>query len=286
MVDLAEPSQTPLCFAVIGNPVAHSYSPRIHHQFAEQFGITLEYKKLLAEPGHFSEAVLDFCSTGGRGLNVTVPFKVDAWQFAQSLSDRARVAEAVNTLLFNSDGIAFGDNTDGAGLLQDIRHNLNFDLKGKRVLILGAGGAVRGILGPLIDASPAKMTIANRTVNRAVRMAEQLTAGRKILGFRITGCGFDALTGQIFDLVINGTSASLSHEMPSLPDALFAPDALAYDLVYASRPTPFMEWAVRNGAASVADGLGMLVEQAAESFSLWHGQSPKTQPVIDLLRGG
>jgi len=163
MVDLAEPSQTPLCFAVIGNPVAHSYSPRIHHQFAEQFGITLEYKKLLAEPGHFSEAVLDFCSTGGRGLNVTVPFKVDAWQFAQSLSDRARVAEAVNTLLFNSDGIAFGDNTDGAGLLQDIRHNLNFDLKGKRVLILGAGGAVRGILGPLIDASPAKMTIANRT---------------------------------------------------------------------------------------------------------------------------
>lgn len=137
MVDLAEPSQTPLCFAVIGNPVAHSYSPRIHHQFAEQFGITLEYKKLLAEPGHFSEAVLDFCSTGGRGLNVTVPFKVDAWQFAQSLSDRARVAEAVNTLLFNSDGIAFGDNTDGAGLLQDIRHNLNFDLKGKKVLILG-----------------------------------------------------------------------------------------------------------------------------------------------------
>lgn len=268
-------------FAVIGNPVAHSLSPGIHHQFAGQFGITLAYQRLLADSGHFSEVAAHFCATGGRGLNVTVPFKVDAWQFANSLSERARVAEAVNTLLFDSEGSAFGDNTDGVGLLRDIRHNLRFDPSGKRVLILGAGGAVRGILGPLIDASPTEVTIANRTVQRAVDMAASFEPFA-----RVNGCGFDDLSSHHFDLVINGTSASLSQEMPPLPTGLLAPDALAYDLVYASCSTPFMEWAIRNGAASVSDGLGMLVEQAAESFALWHHKFPKTRPVIDHLRDG
>lgn len=266
-------------YAVMGNPVAHSKSPTIHATFAHEFGHLIEYTRILVDVGGLSQAVAQFRAEGGKGLNITVPFKLDAFRLAEALSERAQLAEAVNTIKFEADGRIFGDNTDGAGLVHDIEHNLDVSLRDRQVLVLGAGGAVRGVLDPILRHRPVLLVIANRTVATARDLATH---------FRVHGpveaCGFDALKGRHFDIVINGTSASLKGELPPLPDTLFNRGALAYDMMYGDRPTPFMEWAQLHGADKVADGLGMLVEQAAESYFLWRGVRPQTRPVIAALR--
>jgi shikimate dehydrogenase len=268
-------------YAVMGNPVAHSKSPRIHRMFAHQFGHRLEYEAIQVEPGCFAQAVEQFRAAGGRGLNVTVPLKIEAFRLADHLSERARLAGAVNTLRFEPDGKIFGDNTDGTGLVHDIQINLEVPLRGKRILILGAGGAVRGALGPLLKQHPAQLVIANRTVSKAQELARQFREHGPV-----EALGYPGLKGRHFDVVINGTSASLQGEVPPLPETLFARGALAYDMMYGDKPTAFLDWALLHGAERAADGLGMLVEQAAESYLLWHGVRPDTHPVIAALRKG
>ena len=224
-----------------------------------------------------------FFQAGGKGLNITVPFKQDAYSYGSRLSARARRAGAVNTLAVQKDGTILGDTTDGVGLITDITKNLNWKIRAKRVLILGAGGAVRGVLEPLLAEQPQHVVIANRSVDKALQLAK----GFAELGY-LLGCGLDMLDGQEFDLIINGTSASLQGGMPPLPDSLLAPGAEAgtaacYDMMYGAAPTPFMSWARQRGARA-SDGLGMLVEQAAESFNLWRGIRPETHQVLDALR--
>ncbi|MEE4378881.1 MAG: shikimate dehydrogenase [Candidatus Competibacteraceae bacterium] len=272
-------SSKPDQYAVIGNPISHSQSPRIHSIFAVQTGQNLEYQAILAEPGHFSTTVNAFRENRGRGLNVTVPFKQEAWIYADLLSTRAERARAVNTLVFQEDGVAFGENTDGIGLVKDIKDNHNLELAGQRILLLGAGGAARGILQPLLNESPARLVIANRTPAKALELALMFTD----LG-SVTGCGLDELAGQRFDVIINATAAGLSDSVPALPDGVLASDGWCYDLMYGDEPTAFVSWARQQGAARWLDGLGMLVEQAAESFSLWRGIRPDTQLVIATLR--
>lgn len=268
-------------YAVIGNPIAHSKSPAIHQQFARQLRHRIEYLAIQVDPGGFAQAVEQFRAGGGKGVNVTVPFKLDAFRLAEHLSERAKLAGAVNTLKFEPDGKIFGDNTDGVGLVRDIELNQGVAIKGKQVLILGAGGAVRGVLGPLLKYNPARVVIANRTAAKARDLVET---------FRDQGpievCGLDALRGKHFDIVINGTSASLKGEVPSLPETLFTREALAYDMMYGDRPTPFLDWSALNGAGRTADGLGMLVEQAAESYFVWRGVRPETKSVVAWLRRG
>ena len=263
-------------YAVLGHPVAHSKSPLIHRRFAAQFGLEIDYRAIDVSPGGFAEAVARFRAEGGKGCNVTVPYKQEAWALATRRSGRAEMAGAVNTLRFDEDGL-YGDNTDGIGLLRDITLNLDTPLAGKRLLVLGAGGAVRGVLGPLLEQAPGTLVLANRTVSRAEELARVFAA--------VEACGFDALAGRGFDVVVNGTAASLHGELPPLPVDLFRPGALAYDMMYGAE-TPFMRWAGEHGAARVSDGLGMLVEQAAESFHVWFDRRPDTAPVIDALRGG
>ena len=265
-------------YAVIGNPVAHSRSPAIHARFAEQTGQDLVYERLLAPLDGFAAAVDAFRAAGGRGLNVTVPFKLDAFAYATRRSERAAAAGAVNTLVFDSEGV-FGDNTDGVGMVRDISQRLGFGLANARVLLLGAGGAARGVVLPLLAAGIAGLTIANRTEAKALELAA--LAGDA----RATGCGFDALAdGPPFDLIVNATSTGLSDEAPAVPDSVHAGAALGYDMMYGPRPTAFMRRASEHGCARVADGLGMLVEQAAESFFLWRGVRPQTDPVYRALR--
>lgn len=265
-------------YAVFGNPINHSKSPAIHKQFAEQTGQDLHYaKQLVAEDG-FVSAAQTFFAQGGKGLNITVPFKVEAFQFAQELTPRARRAGAVNTLAIQADGKILGDNTDGIGMVHDM-HNLGWDIQGKRVLILGAGGAVRGILQPLLEEHPAQIVIANRTLSKA----QELVAEFHDLA-DISACEFIHLAGEQFDLVINGTSASLSGDLPPLPEHLLKPGACCYDMMYGAEPTVFLKWAMENGAAKTADGLGMLVGQAAEAFYLWRHIRPEVIPVITSLR--
>ncbi|HEC13496.1 MAG TPA: shikimate dehydrogenase [Acidiferrobacteraceae bacterium] len=271
--------EIPKCYAVMGNPIGHSKSPAIHSQFAQQCGIELDYTAVQVDPGGFAQAVEHFRAAGGGGLNVTVPFKVEAFKLAGRLSDRADQAGAVNTLKFGEEEL-YGDNTDGVGLLRDLQSNLGVDLKGKSILILGAGGAVRGILAPLYE-SAKRIVIANRTVSRAQDLARHFSHPSGVI---IEACGFDALSGQQFDVVLNATAASLEGQVPPIPVDIFAQRALAYDLMYADKPTPFMVWSQTHGASQAEDGLGMLVEQAAESFHLWHGQRPQTGPVIQALR--
>lgn len=277
----AEKDTTPARYAVLGNPVAHSKSPAIHKQFAHQLGHDIEYTALWADADGFAEAVEQFRAAGGKGLNVTVPFKVEAFQLADSLSDRAKLAGAVNTIRFEPDGKIFGDNTDGTGLVHDLTKNLGVHLRGKKMLVLGAGGAVRGVLGPLLKQNPALLVIANRTVSKAKELAKTFGQFGKV-----EAVGYDELVGKRFDVVINGTSASLKGEVPPLPVNLFTNNAVAYDMMYGDKPTPFLEWAMLHGAATVADGLGMLVEQAAESYLLWRGVRPATKHVIAALRKG
>ena len=265
-------------YAVFGNPISHSKSPRIHALFAAQTGQAMSYEALLAPLDGFAAAVHEFASAGGRGANVTVPFKEDACRLASTLTPRAQAAGAVNTLSFGEDGIR-GDNTDGAGLVRDLTHNQGVDLAGKRILLLGAGGAARGVILPLLEAAPAALMIANRTEEKAFRLVLEFTGKTGTLP---EACGFTQLVGHSFDLVINATSTGLSDTPLPLPPHLFAPYAVAYDMVY-GRETPFMKQA-RTAGCRVADGLGMLVEQAAEAFFLWRGVRPETGPVLAMLR--
>ena len=266
-------------YAVFGHPVSHSKSPAIHKLFAQQFDFEIDYQAIDIEPGKFAETVLAFREQGGKGCNVTIPYKQEAWELATERSGRAELAGAVNTLKFEPENRILGDNTDGIGLLRDITINLDQPLYSKRVLVIGAGGAVRGILGSLLEQAPKSLVLANRTVSRA----EELATIFATIG-PVTPCGFDALGNQQFDVVINGTSASLGGELPPLPEKLFTADSLAYDLMYSDQPTIFMQWALAQGATRIADGLGMLVEQAAESFDIWFGLQPSTAPVIASLR--
>ncbi len=265
-------------YAVIGNPIAHSKSPQIHAAFAEQTGESLQYSAELVEIGKVAEFVKEFSQHHGRGLNVTVPFKQDAFELAATLSERAQRAGAVNTLVLNDDTV-YGDTTDGVGLLNDLTQNHGVELSGKHILLVGAGGAVRGVLEPLLEQTPAELVIVNRTVSKAEQLAEDFARFGPV-----RGCGFDALEGLSFDVVINGTSASLSGELPPLPGGLFNAHACAYDMMYGAEPTPFMRWARSEGASQAFDGLGMLVEQAAESFYIWRKKRPETRGVIEMLR--
>ena len=270
-------------YAVFGNPIKHSKSPEIHRAFAVQTVQAMDYSRQLVELDGFNAAADSFFQAGGRGLNITLPFKQDAYSYGSRITPRARRAGAVNTLALQDDGTVLGDTTDGVGLVTDIKDNLGWQIRTKRILILGAGGAVRGVLEPLLAEQPQHIVIANRTVEKAL----QLSKGFAELGY-ILGCGLDMLDGQEFDLIINGTSASLQGGMPMLPDSLLAPASeqgktACYDMMYSAKPTPFMSWARQRGALA-ADGLGMLVEQAAESFGLWRGIRPDTSHVIDALR--
>lgn len=266
-------------YAVIGNPIAQSKSPQIHGAFAQQLGHDLTYEAILAPRDGFVQSVAAFRRTGGKGMNVTVPFKLEAFALASERTERAEQAGAVNTLKFDGPSI-LGDNTDGAGIVHDIRDRLGFDIRGKRVLLMGAGGAARGVVLPLLREHPASIAIANRTVDKA------LALGRRFAPFGPVEAGdYAHLARRTFDLVINATSASLSGEVPPVPAGVFAPGSVAYDMVYGDEPTPFMRHAAKHGAAQLADGLGMLVAQAAESFLIWRGVRPDIRPVLAMLRG-
>lgn len=271
-------------YVVIGNPVEHSKSPRIHSLFAADSAQDIEYGRLLAPLDGFVAAVRKFMAAGGRGANVTVPFKEEAFRLCDQLSARAAAAGAVNTLRFDSNGTIFGDNTDGAGLVRDITANLCRSLHDKQVLLLGAGGAARGVILPLLLEGPARLYIANRTPAKAAALVNEFNMQPDTPPERLDGGSLSNLAGQHFDVIINATSAGLTDSALDLPDGLFAEGALAYDMVY-GRDTPFMQQALAAGA-QVADGLGMLIEQAAESFSIWRGVRPQTQPVIQALRQG
>jgi shikimate dehydrogenase len=260
-------------YAVIGHPVAHSKSPFIHMEFARAAGQDIEYRRIEVARDGFRRAVDEFRAAGGKGLNVTLPFKHEAFQYCGRATERARIAEVVNTLAFQEP--VFGDNTDGIGLVRDLERNLHFDLRSGRALLMGAGGAAYGVVGALREAGVAQLVIVNRTVEKAKALAARYPHTR--------GCGYEDLGEEAFGLVINATSASLLDAAPPLPASAFGRSALAYDMVY-GRETPFLAAARRAGARS-ADGLGMLVEQAAESFFVWRGVFPATRPVLEKLRG-
>ena len=266
-------------YAVFGNPIAHSKSPLIHAAFARQTGQDLDYRAILAPIDGFATALREFVAAGGRGANVTVPFKEEAFRLATRLSPRAALAGAVNTLVISGDDV-LGENTDGVGLLRDITINLACPIAGRRVLLLGAGGAARGAIGPLLDARPQVLVVANRTETKAQALAD-------VFGHLgpISGVGFAQLAGRSFDLVIDATSASLGGNMPPLPEGIFAPGSLAYSMMYGKGETAFQRFARIQGAARIAEGLGMLVEQAAEAFHLWRGVRPDVRPVTEMLRG-
>lgn len=266
-------------YAVFGNPIKHSRSPQIHAAFAAQTGQHISYRTQLIELGGFANAAREFFNGGGKGCNITVPFKLDAFAFADELSGRARRAGAVNTLAIQTDGSIYGDNTDGIGIVRDIDQNLAWEIGGKRVLIAGAGGAARGILEPLLKRHPSLLIVANRTMEKAQQLAREFSD----LG-EVRACSFEALNGNQFDLVINATSAGLRGELPPLPSNLLNDGCCCYDMAYGAAPTPFMRWAAREAAWAVADGLGMLVEQAAEAFCIWRGVRPLTRPVIEMVR--
>jgi len=260
MSDLFDFEQRQDQYGVMGNPITHSKSPQIHTLFAQQTQQHLAYTAIHVDLGGFEQAVGNFDASGGKGLNITVPFKQEAYALVDDKNQ------------------SYGDNTDGVGLVNDLVRNHQIELQGKRILLMGAGGAARGVLAPLLACGPAQLVIANRTPDKAVALAESFAD----LG-KISGCGYHDLSGQQFDIVINATAASLQGEIPPLPEQLLSEGAVCYDMMYGKR-TPFMEWASNHGAVKVLDGLGMLVEQAAESFFIWRGVRPETAPVITLLR--
>ena len=265
-------------YAVMGNPISHSKSPSIHTLFAEQTAQSILYTAIHVDLGGFNQAVGNFAAAGGKGLNITVPFKQEAWALANTRSERAERAGAVNTLKIDK-GQIFGDNTDGVGLVNDLTINHNIELKNKNILLMGAGGAARGVLIPLLKQNPRSLFIANRSPDKAKDLAEDFSdAGN------VQGGGYEHLPDKNFDLVINATAASLQGELPPLPDSILNDNASCYDMMYAAKPTLFMQWATKHKAAKVLDGLGMLVEQAAESFYLWRGVKPETKTVIENLR--
>ncbi|MFT5642985.1 MAG: shikimate dehydrogenase [Janthinobacterium sp.] len=267
-------------YCVFGNPVAHSKSPEIHAAFAAQTGQRILYERRLAEPDGFADAVRAFIHEGGMGANVTVPFKLDACALADALSARAQAAGAVNTLTFRG-GVILGDNTDGAGLVADIVSNAGWPVKGKRVLLLGAGGAARGVILPLLGQQPSQIMIANRTRATADALVAQFSSQCGDPE-QLKACDFSE-PGAPFDIIINATSASLNGAVVPLPAAVFGPRTLALDMMYGKQPTAFMEYAQRHGA-SVRDGLGMLVEQAAEAFFVWRGVRPDTRSLLADMR--
>jgi shikimate dehydrogenase len=265
-------------YGVMGYPVAHSRSPVIHQLFAQQTGQELRYELLRVAPEKLEEAVRQFQRTGGKGLNITVPHKRAVFRLVDHLSERASSAGAVNTLTFRNNEI-YGDNTDGIGLLRDLVVNLGLNLEGANILILGAGGATRGIVGPLLEMQPRLMCIANRTLSRAEDLVERF-ANRG----PVRACGFDDVpVTEPYDLVINATSAIHGGEMPPYPEAAVSPATCCYDLSYSLHPTPFCKWALEHGAAHAVMGWGMLVEQAAESFHIWRGVRPDTKPVLKQI---
>ncbi len=265
-------------YAVIGNPIAHSKSPAIHAAFALQTGQDLAYERILAPPDGFRTAVDAFRVEGGMGMNVTLPFKLQARAYASDLSERAAAAGAVNTLKFEA-GSVFGDNTDGAGLVRDLQNNLRVPLRGKRILVIGAGGAAQGAIVPLLAHGPAELVVVNRTPDKAQALATRFADRGPIRAMR-----FDDLRALRFDLIINATAASIGGDVLQVPEGLYEDCALAYEMMYGRGTTAFMQGALAAGAARVADGLGMLIEQAAEAFELWRGVRPETAPVLDLLR--
>ncbi|HVC38285.1 MAG TPA: shikimate dehydrogenase [Gammaproteobacteria bacterium] len=263
-------------YAIIGHPVAHSRSPQIHAEFARLTGQSIKYTRIDAAPHGFTAALREFMDCGGQGVNVTLPFKEEAFGLCHVHTPRAKKTRAVNTLSMRDDGTLMGDNTDGAGLLNDLKHNHQVVLQSARILLLGAGGAARGVLPALLAEKPALVHVANRTPERAHKLAAHHTGGR------VTGSGFESLRRQTFDVVINATAASLAGELPALPHDCLNPGAVCYDLAYSERPTVFMHWAVQEGAAVVLDGWGMLVEQAAESFYVWRGVRPPTATLLAI----
>ena len=265
-------------YAVIGNPIAHSKSPQIHARFAEQTAQVIQYERLLAPLDGFDQTLKSFIASGGRGANVTVPFKLEAFRAATELSSRARAAGAVNTLRFQ-EGVIFGDNTDGVGLARDIVHNAKKEIQGQRLLLLGAGGAARGVIEALTAQNPSQLVIANRTPQRAHELVQQFSGDTSTI---LQASSFADLEGS-FDMVINATSASLASELPAIPSSVFKSQTFAYDMMYSASPTLFMQMATSHGAIT-RDGLGMLVEQAAESFFVWRGVRPETASVYQWLR--
>ena len=260
-------------YAVVGHPVAHSRSPEIHKLFAQATRQSISYERLEGPLDGFEEFALGLRDAGYLGLNVTIPFKLDASKLADSLTARARLAGAVNTLKFDEDTI-YGDNTDGIGFVRDIANRLGFKVPGSAILVLGAGGGVRGLIASLLEERPKWIAVANRTHGRAQELADE---------FGVEAIRLDEIPAEHFDLIVNGTSSSLNHDAPAIDPETFDDCALAYDLVYAPEATPFMRLAQRGGAHAVADGLGMLIEQAAESFLFWRGVRPDTAPVYREL---
>ncbi len=274
--------ERPARYAVLGNPVGHSLSPRIHSNFASQTGEALRYEAIELPLDGFEAGIHLLQNRSYSGANITVPFKREAWALCTSLSKRAKLAGAVNTLSFNPDGSVNGDNTDGLGLCRDLVDNLQVDIGGRRILVLGAGGAVRGVLGPLLEQAPASLTIANRRPEKAVSLARDFTSQGNI-----SALAFDALGGQDFDLVINGTAAGLDNEVPAIPNSVVSATSVCYDMMYSiEKPTAFVTWALSQGVAAAFDGLGMLVEQAAAAFEIWRGVRPDSTAVIQTLRAG
>ena len=268
-------------YAVIGNPIEHSKSPDIHLLFADQTGEVLSYEKILAEVNEFDQVVNEFFNRGGKGLNVTVPFKNMAYDFVDELITHAQHAGAVNTIYKNASGKFVGANTDGIGLLRDLKKTLRLQLSGKKILIVGAGGATQGIVEPLLNEKPAELMIANRTKSKA----EVLVSQFEHLG-NIFSCGLDDITKQNFDVVLHATSAGLQNNNVELPVEIISPNTCCYDLLYSDQDTPFMQWAKQQGANSVVDGFGMLLEQAAEAFYLWRGKRPDTGMAYHYFRPG
>jgi len=279
MPDLFDFDAEPDEYAVMGNPIAHSKSPQIHTLFAKQTHQNIRYRAIQVDPGGFEQAVGNFFASGGKGLNITVPFKQEAWQLASELSERARLAGAVNTLKPLPVEGMYGDNTDGIGLVRDLTQNLGITLTAKKLLLVGAGGAARGVIAPLLEQHPDQLTIVNRTMDRAHELVQHFSSKGGI-----DAMSFTALEGERFDVVINATSASLQGDLPPLPGSTITQSAIVYDMMYGSEPTLFLKWAQQQGARKISDGLGMLVEQAAESFFIWRGVKPETAPVITHLR--
>lgn len=261
-------------YAVIGNPIEHSRSPDIHSAFAEQTGQSLSYDRLLAEEDSFAETVKKFADEGGKGLNVTLPFKLAALEYCDEVSERAKLAGAVNTISFK-DGKAIGDNTDGAGLIRDLTENLSVDLKGKSIVLLGAGGAARGAIKPLLDCGPKELILSNRNPWKPEVLAEEFAQYGPI-----RACTHRALKGDHVDVVINATSAGHAGQTLPLPEDLLADGAVCYDMSYGEAAKPFLAWADAHGAGKTADGYGMLVGQAAEAFEIWRGVRPDTAELI------
>ncbi len=266
-------------YAVFGFPIGHSKSPVIHQQFAEQTGQQLSYDAVEVKPEVFDETLAEFFSAGGKGLNCTVPLKELAFEKVDELTQRAKFSGAVNTIKRLDDGSLLGDNTDGVGLLTDLCENLGLQLDGKRILVLGAGGASRGVLGPLLGAKPLELWLANRTVSKAQALEVLFSSEGPI-----HASSFEGLAGKQFDLIINATSASLTADLPPLADGLLASKGVCYDLAYSQEATAFVKWGVQQGAALSVDGLGMLVEQAAHAFNLWRDVMPETKLLRASLR--